>query len=825
MERKTLFAEVLLPLPLPGTFTYRVPFDMNDILQAGMRVVVQFGRKKLYTGLAKSIHETIPTDFQPKYLLAILDEKPIVDDLHLRFWEWISAYYLCYPGDVMQAALPSALKLASETRVVINPEFSGDFSSLNEREYLIAEALTLQETLTLTEVSEIVHLGKVIPLIKTLIEKGVILVDEELNEKYRPKTETYIELEAAWCSDDQLREAFCQLEKKAFKQLEVLMTFIRLSGHPSEQPNLVKKTKLLKEAKATSGQVSALIKKGILRSVNKVVSRLQSFDQTTSPDTIQLSEAQQTAWDTLQETMAEKPVTLLHGVTGSGKTELYIKLIADTLAQGKQVLYLLPEIALTTQIINRLRKYFGNRVGVYHSRYNELERVEIWNKVQASENRYQILLGARSALFLPYTNLGLVIVDEEHDASYKQYDPAPRYQARDAAIYLASMHKAKTLLGTATPSLESYYNARSGKFGLVELKKRFGGLQMPEILIADLKKESKQRSMKSHFSSFLMEHIQASLDNGEQIILFQNRRGFSLRLECDICNWTPQCKNCDVSLIYHKHNNRLRCHYCGYSIPVPKTCPDCGHPKITMKGFGTEKIEEELAIYFPGKNIIRMDLDTTRSKNAYQKIIGDFEEKRIDILVGTQMVTKGLDFDNVGLVGVLNADNMISFPDFRSFERSFQLLSQVSGRAGRKKRQGKVIIQSYNPYHAVIRDVIDNNFLSMYKSQILERKNFHYPPFYRLIRIHLKHRDPETLNQAASKLALNLRRKFGKRVLGPEYPMVSRIKNLYIKDLLIKLDRNAQLPAAKENLIKILNRFATQDGHKSIRLVIDVDPL
>jgi len=606
------------------------------------------------------------------------------------------------------------------------------------------------------------------------------------------------------------------------------MAFISLSNFGSGKIRDVKQADLTKQQKFSPGVIKSLVDKGVLISFSKTISRLGSFDQTALPEDIELSNDQKVTLDQIKSSFSKKHAVLLHGVTSSGKTELYIKLIKETLELGKQGLYLLPEIALTTQIINRLRKYFGNLVGVYHSMDNENERVEIWNNVlnnKLNKTKYQIILGPRSALYLPYSDLGLVIVDEEHDYSYKQFNPAPRYNARDAAIYLAGMHNANVLLGSATPSIESYYNTKNGKYELVELNKRFGDIQLPEILVADVKKETRQKTMKSHFSSLLLDHVSEALKNKEQVILFQNRRGFSLRIECDICNWMPECKNCDVTLIYHKHNNQLKCHYCGYSRRVPERCDSCGSTHLHMKGFGTEKVEDELQILYPDARIRRMDLDTTRSKNAYQSIINDFEEQRIEILVGTQMVTKGLDFDNVSIVGILNADNMLSYPDFRSYERSFQLMAQVSGRAGRKKKRGKVIIQSYNPYHSAIRDVIEHNYQSMYSSQILERRNFKYPPFYRLINLSLKHKDPRLLNEASREFAIMLREILGKRVLGPEYPLISRIKNLYIKNVLIKLEKDEKLKDQKENILRTIDRFKGESSYKSVRVIIDVDPI
>ncbi len=830
MERTTYFVQVILPLPVPGLFTYRVPYEMNNSIAKWKRVVVQFGKKKIYTAIVVNIHETPPPNYSVKYILSILDQKPVMNSIQYNFWKWIADYYMSEPGEVMNVAIPSALKLASESKIVLNPDFDGDYDSLNEKEYLIAEALDIQKQLTLTEVENIVEQKKVIPLIKTLIEKRLVLMEEELKEKYRPKIESYIRLGQEYKNEAKLGELFTQLEKRAYKQLEVLMAFIQLSGFGRDDERKVKKKELTSKIDKSNSAINSLVKKKVLEVYKETISRLEDFEASSQVDSIALSETQAVALKEIQEGLSEKNVALLHGVTSSGKTEVYIKLIEEALQRGKQVLYLLPEIALTTQIINRLRKYFGNRVGVYHSKYNENERLEIWNNVlnpradDLETSNFKVILGPRSALFLPYSNLGLIIVDEEHDQSYKQYNPAPRYNARDAAIVLAKMHNAPILLGSATPSLESYFNTKTRKYALVNLQNRYGNVLMPEIFVADLKKETRQRTMKSHFSSFLLEHINEALKEKEQVILFQNRRGFSLRLECDTCHWMPECKNCDVTLIYHKHFNQLKCHYCGYSRRVPERCDSCGSTHLHMRGFGTEKIEDDLSILYPEAKIRRMDLDTTRSKNAYQNIITDFEERRIDILVGTQMVTKGLDFDNVSIVGILNADSLISFPDFRSFERSFQLMSQVSGRAGRKSKRGKVIIQTFNPYHSVIRNVIDHDYLAMYSSQILERRNFKYPPFYRLIQLQLKHKDPRILNDAARELATMLRQILGNRILGPEYPMVSRIRNYYLKNILIKLEK-PDLKTHKTQILKTIDTFRGQAAFKSIRVAVDVDPV
>jgi primosomal protein N' (replication factor Y) len=828
MERITLFVDILLPVPIPGTFTYRVPFDMNEAVTEGKRVVVQFGKKKLYSGLIKRIHQEVPDYPNVKYILDVLDAEPIVTNTQFRFWDWMADYYMATPGEVMNAALPTALKLASETKVVLNPSWDKNYEALNDKEFLIVQALEMQNVLTLTEVSSIVDQIKVLPLVKTLIEKGAVLPEEEMKSGFKPKMESYVRLAADYNSEEALQSLTQLIEHKAPKQLALLMAYLQRSNWFSGEVQEVNKAVLLKKAGISAAILSAMQKKGYFEIYEKSTSRLLDVDSEKEVSSISLNQEQANAVQAIEQGFEEKNVILLHGITGSGKTEVYIKLIEKVIAQGEQVLFLLPEIALTAQIINRLRKYFGKDVGVYHSRYNQNERVEVWNKVLGGVNEqstYKIIIGARSAVFLPYSNLGLVIVDEEHDTSYKQYDPAPRYQARDAAIYLAMLHKAPTLLGSATPSIESYYKARKKKFGFVELTKRYSGISLPEVLVVDIAKARKQKEMKSHFSSFLLKAMEESLEKGEQIILFQNRRGFSLRLVCDKCQWTPECRNCDVTLTYHKQLGRVKCHYCGYTTEVPKQCPECGSKEVRMQGFGTEKIEDELPIFFPDKQIQRMDLDTTRSKNAFMQIINDFQDRRIDILVGTQMVTKGLDFDNVGLVGVLNADNMLMFPDFRSFEYSFQQLTQVSGRAGRKHKRGKVIIQTSQPYHDVIRNVIANEYFKMYESQMIERINFKYPPIYRLIKISLKHRDYHILNDGAKQYADMLRPKLGNRVLGPEYPHISRIKNMYIKNIMIKFEVMASVKYVKDILSEARLNLLQEDLYKSLRVQMDVDPV
>ncbi len=825
MERKTLFVDVMLPLPLKGLFTYRVPYELNDFIVPGQRVAVQFGRKKIYTALVNRIHEQVPEGYAPKYILSVLDQHPLVNALQFSFWDWMSEYYMCYPGEVMNAALPSAFKLASESKLRLHPGFTPADVNLNEKEALIAETLLNRHSLSIKDASEITDQLKILPLVNTLIEKKVIILEEELNDHFKPKTEEVIMLNSAYHDEKELEEVFSGLEKRAFKQLQILIAYIH-SAREGEHYNEISKAALLKAADASNAQLKELVKKGIFDIHIKNISRLEGKNSTASPENIIFNKQQEEALEQIKNGFKEKDVCLLHGVTSSGKTEIYIHFINEALKEGKQVLYLLPEIALTTQIINRLQKFFGQEVGVYHSKYNERERVEIWNKVNSEdrEERYNIILGARSALFLPFKDLGLLIVDEEHDQSYKQYDPAPRYHARDSAIYLAGLHGCKSLLGTATPSFESYFNCKSGKYSLVELNQRYRDLHMPEIIVADFKKEARKKNTSTHFTSLLLEHIERALKNKEQVILFQNRRGFSPRLECEICSWIPMCTQCDISLTYHKKADQLRCHYCGYHTKLPAKCGHCGSTRIVMRGFGTEKVEEELSELFPDASIRRMDLDTTRSKHGHQKIIHAFEKREIDILVGTQMVTKGLDFDHVNVVGIMNADNMLNFPDFRSFERSYQLMSQVAGRSGRKSKQGKVIIQTYHPMHEVIKDVVESDYSGLYAREMAERNGFKYPPYYRLIQVRLLYKEYKLLNEAARVLATQLHTVFPGQVLGPEYPLVSRIKNQFIKQILIKTSRTSSVLAVKTELEHQLDDFASQKEFKRVRIRIDVDP-
>ncbi|MBC8319964.1 MAG: primosomal protein N' [Bacteroidetes bacterium] len=829
MDRLTLFANVLLPLPVEGTFTYRVPFDLNEFIKVGQRVSVQFGRKKIYAGLVKKIHTDVPQNYVHKYIITLLDELPIVNNIQLRFWEWMSGYYMSTEGEVMSAAMPTAFKLASESKVVLSPNFIPDFNILNPFEYQVTEALLENKKLSVDEISKLVGYQKVLPLLKTMIEQRIIVMAEELSDIYKPKTERFVCINEEFINEIKLQEVMDDLGKRAHKQLELLITFISLVGLPLTEEKTIKQSDLLKKAGGSQSALKSLFDKNIMVSVNKVVSRFEEETGSESAEELKLSPHQFDTYNNILQSFNKHNVVLLHGVTSGGKTEVYIKLIADTIKSGKQVLYMLPEIALTTQIINRLRKYFGDEVGVYHSRYSQNERVEVWNNIAGLDDdkihkKYSIILGPRSSLFLPYDNLGLIIVDEEHDGSYKQYEPAPRYNARDAAIYLATLHNTKVLLGSATPAIESYYNAKSGKYGFAEITNRYGGVKLPKIVVVNLREEQRRRMMKSHFSSVLLENMNDAIEKEHQIILFQNRRGFSLRIECDVCHWIPQCKNCDVTLTYHKYSELIKCHYCGYSTTVPPKCEDCGNTGLKMQGFGTEKVAEELSLLLPDVKIDRMDLDTTRTKNAFSRIISDFENKRTNILIGTQMVTKGLDFDNVQVVGVLSADNMLSFPDFRAHERSFQLMLQVSGRSGRKDKQGMVIIQAWKPDHPILKDVINHDYDSMYVRQLAERKKFNYPPFYRLIIIRMKHKKAEILNEGAAVLTRDLREKFGKLIYGPEYPLVGRVRNFYIKQTLIKIPRNVNLSEVKSEIYKSLITTKTNTKFKSIIVQFDVDP-
>lgn len=820
-ELKTYFLDVILPIAIPKTMTYRLPRALEGTVGVGMRVVVQLGKSKLHTGIVHKIHNNAPSNYTAKYIEGALDDFPLVTPKLLKFWEWMSAYYACTLGEVMSAGLPSSLKLASETKVVLNDGANERIADeLSDKEFLIVEALEMHKELDIKDLMEILQQATVLPHVKSLIEKGWVTTREELRQKYKPKTQTMVSLAKEYQEEKALEELVNQLEKgRSEKQFEAVLGFLREANH-HKNFSLPRK-ELQEKAKVSSSITKTLLDKGIFHFEEEPIDRIQ-FDESNSEEKA-LSSFQDRALGEIKTGFDEKGVVLLQGVTGSGKTEVYVHLIREKLDAGEQVLFLIPEIALTTQLIQRLEKYFGEYLLVYHSKFNPQERTEVWQKTLAGGPK--LIVGARSSIFLPFDQLGLIIVDEEHESSFKQYDPAPRYQARDAVMVLRSAYNAHVLLGSATPSIESFWNAEEGRYALVVMKERFGGILMPEIFCADVAKEQKRKTMKGHFTFMLREAMEDALKNGKQIILFQNRRGYAPLWQCNTCGWVPQCTRCDVSLTYHKREHHLNCHYCGHTAAPPATCTVCGSRTLKNLGFGTEMIEEELKDLFPDAKVARMDLDTTRSKHAYQNILSDFDEGKVDILVGTQMVSKGLDFENVSLVGILSADQMLNFPDFRSFERSYQLMTQVSGRSGRKHERGKVIIQTYHPDHWVIRKVIAGDYEGLYKQELVERFNFKYPPYYRLIRITMKHKDQRVVQQAAIDFTATLINMFGKeRVIGPEAPYVSRINNKYIQLMMVKLERKASPAKFKQSTLDTIDEFLALPAYKSLRIQLDVDP-
>ena len=809
------FIDVILPIPIQKTFTYSITKDEANFLQKGMRVAVSFGKTKMYTGLVFNIHQIAPTLYEAKEIHQILDEAPLVNEEQLKHWQWVSDYYMCSLGDVYRAALPSAFLLESET-VLTKNEQEIDQSILLDDEFLIYEALQYQSQLTIHQVVTILGKKKVMPIVNSLLEKSVIRIQEEIYEQYKPKLVKYVRLHANYATDTSL-ETLLESLSRAKKQREAVLSFFQLSAN--KKP--IKAKDLEVQANVSSTILKSLVYKNIFEFYHIQIDRI-SFKGTTN-NLKQLNEFQELALKEVKETFTTKDVTLLHGITSSGKTEVYAKLIQEVLDAGKQVLFLLPEIALTTQIITRLQMYFGNQISVFHSKYSMNERVEVWKNVLENKSKAGIILGARSALFLPFSNLGLIVVDEEHETSYKQFDPSPRYNARDAAIVLAKLHDAKILLGSATPSLESYFNAAQKKYGLVALNRRHGNVQLPKIELIDIKEKQRKKEMKGYFSDRMLLLIQEALDAKEQVILFQNRRGYSPVVECKTCGISPECPNCDVTLTFHKYKHELRCHYCNYQRAMPNSCGACGSNTLDTKGFGTEQIEMELKVLFPDFKIGRMDLDTTRGKYGYQKIIGAFESKEIDVLVGTQMLSKGLDFENVSLVGILNADTMLNFPDFRAHERAYQMMVQVSGRAGRSKKQGNVAIQTYNPNHQILQQVSTTSYAEMYKEQLQDRWEYKYPPYYRLIKITLTHRDYNKVDKGINWLAKAFQQSFGEYVLGPTAPAVSRIRNRYIKNLVIKVPPKQSLANTKNQITKIKNTFEAVSDFRPIRFIIDVD--
>ncbi|MEZ4803432.1 MAG: primosomal protein N' [Gelidibacter sp.] len=812
------FIDVILPIPIEKSFTYSVNKAEADFLKIGMRVAVPFGKSKIYTAIVHKIHNQEPIIYEAKDIDQILDEVPIVTPTQLKHWEWIADYYMCTLGEVMRAALPSAFVLESETVISKNNENVLNDEVLKDDEFLVYEALHHQTSLKIQDIMGILDQKNVLPVIKRLLERDAISVQEEVYEKYKPKLVRFVKLHVSYTSQEKLQQLMEELSN-APKQRDVVMTLFSISAK-TKKP--IKITDLVEESDASATIIKTLIDKGILEEYHIQKDRIE-YSGADNEESKHLNSHQEKALEDIKTAFESQNVVLLHGVTSSGKTEVYVKLIEDVIAKGKQVLYLLPEIALTTQLVTRLQTYFGEKVSVFHSRYSSHERVEVWYNVLNNESKAQIILGARSSIFLPFKNLGLIIVDEEHESSFKQFDPAPRYHARDAAIVLANLFKSKTLLGSATPSLESYYNAQQNKYGLVEINYRFNEVLMPEIELVDLADKYKRKRMKGHFSDRMLEEMTEALQDGHQIILFQNRRGFSPIVECNTCGHSPQCPNCDVSLTYHQYRNQLRCHYCSYNTAMLQNCQACGSNELDSKGFGTEQIEDEVKALFPDHKVARMDLDTTRGKYGYEKIITAFKQQEIDILVGTQMLTKGLDFRNVKLVGIMNADNLLNFPDFRAHERSFQLMLQVSGRAGRTDERGKVLIQTYNPYHRILQQVSVNNYAEMYKEQMEERYTYKYPPIFRLIKITLKHKDYNKVNMGADWFAKSLRQTFKNNVLGPEFPPVSRIRNQYLINILVKIPPQQSLPKTKEVISKINNSFISVKDFRPIRVIVNVD--
>lgn len=813
-----MFVEVIIPLALPKNYTWAVPEHLQNVIQPGIRVEVVLGRNKRYAGIVKKILPARPEAFQPKDIINVLDTEPLLYPQQLQLWEWVAHYYMCSEGEVMQAAIPSNLKLSSESILIWNEERSYDFSDLSDTEYIIAEALELKKELRLSEVQQLIDSVNTYPVIKRLIEKGVCHVWEELKDKYKEKTETYITLNPVYHDEDKLANLLNNWSK-APKQMELLLSYLHLVKTEGE----VTQPQLLKKSNASAAQLKGLCDKGILLVEKRATDRIRQLPKNIQID-FTLSDIQAVALQEIKNSFSEKTVCLLHGVTASGKTEIYTKLIEEAILQGKQVLYMLPEIALTSQIIRRLQKHFGGYIAIYHSKFNPNERVEIWNKVKTGETK--VVLGARSSLFLPFKELGLIIADEEHDASYKQQDPAPRYHARDTAIYYASLFGAKVLLGSATPSIESYYNCEQNKYGLVNLFERYGNIDLPQIAIIDLKKVPSKDKGKIALSPALIEAIENSLQQKKQVILFQNRRGYSPYFICHTCGWIPQCQHCDVTLTYHKAKNKLSCHYCGTSYPVINTCAACGSHNFTQKNFGTEKIEELVAETFPDAKIARMDYDSVKGKHDHDALIKLFEQQRIDILVGTQMVVKGLDFEHVNLVGIVDADGILNFTDFRVNERAFQLMEQVSGRAGRKHGQGTVLIQVSNTHHPVLQFVQHHNFKELYAYEIANRKQFSYPPFTRLIQVTFKHKEKHIAEEAANIMMQGLKVNFGEQSNGPAQPVVDRVRNQYLWEILIKLPKDARLiNQCKREIQQQIIIIQSNKRYRSVTILPDIDPI
>ncbi len=817
-EKAKYYIDVILPLKLWRNYTYEVTQKEFSFLEKGMRVAVKFGKQKVQTGIVYKKHQNKPLHYQTKLILHIIDNEPVINDKQWKLFEFISTYYLSPLGLVIRAALPGSFMLESDTYILLNSEEEEDEANqeLSEEEILILEALEKKQMLNLKELSGLIPQKKILKTVHHLIQKRRIKTLQEFKEKYKPKTETYIQLNEEW-NNEKLNDLLENLHHKAPKQKLLILKFLSLQRQGKA---LAKKT-LLKESGAHPSSLKGLIQKGIFYEIKTSIDRILFEKAKEKPQL--LSDIQIHKKEEIIELFKKNKPVLFHGVTSSGKTEVYIHLILEKLKKNQQVLYLVPEIALTTQLVQRMVKIFGNKISVYHSNYSQQERREVWMKVLHKSKDAQLILAARSGIFLPFADLGLIIVDEEHETSYKQHQPAPRYQARDMAIALHKIHESPIILGSATPALESYYNAEKGKYSLIELQERYGKVSLPQINIIDLREAHKRKKMKGYFSEEVLEEITQTLGQKKQVIVFQNRRGFAPVAQCEDCGHVMECPHCDVSLTLHKQNNKLKCHYCGYQIDKPIICPACGNPSITYKGIGTEQIQQDLETYFPDYRVDRLDSDTTRNKNAFTKILSRFEQFETDILVGTQMLVKGLDFEHVGLVVVMNADQLLYFPDFRADERSFQMLMQVAGRAGRKKEQGKVLIQTFNPSHPILELVLEGNYKKMYQQQKQLRREYFYPPYSKMINLIIKERNIQKAIEASQWLKKSLDHYFP-QVLGPSDGLIPRIKDRYIKEILIKLPPGKNIHHEKLKILHILNSFENIPFFKSVQVIVDVDP-
>jgi primosomal protein N' (replication factor Y) len=816
------FAEVILPLPLRGTFTYEVPEEMIPSIEHGARVYVQFGRKKHYTGIVTSMHTTPPQGYSVKPILMVLDANPIIRYPQFKLWQWISDYYLCTVGETYKAAIPSGLKIESESYISLNKEYDLTSEEFSENETLLMMQLEHQKRVRLSEIENADHTSKrFISTLNNLIEKGVVITDEAITDRYRPKKVSFVRLKCGIKDDEALHAMFDKVHR-SLRQERMLITILEQVGKSHD--GYVEKAELLKNGEFSPAILKGLVDKDIVEVVQRRVNRFNYDNVAADIHCNPLTQLQEQTYDRIKELWKERDVVLLRGVTGSGKTEIYCRAIAAALAKGDQALYLVPEISLTTQLTNRLRTIFGNRLVVYHSKFSDNERVDIWNKILET-HAPMVILGARSSVFLPFAHLGVVIVDEEHEASYKQYDPAPRYNARDTAIVLATMHKAKVLLGSATPSIETYYKATTGKYGLVELTQRYQGAMLPKVDVVDMRNEHKKRLSHGIISSVLSYSTTKALRDGWQAIMFQNRRGFAPMVVCKECGWQPKCQNCDVSMVYHKGINQLTCHYCGYTISLPTLCPACGQNSIETYGFGTERIAEDVQTHFPDAKVARMDLDTTRNKDSYQQLIEEFASHKTDILIGTQMVSKGLDFEKVKIVGVMNADTMLHYPDFRAHERAFNMMVQVAGRAGRRDEKGEVIIQTTDPENPLFNYITTHDYMGYYNHEINERATYHYPPFTKIIVMYLKNKDEHIVRQVAAEYATRLRQIFGERVMGPCKPSVGRIATYFLQTVMLKVEANASMVKVKVLLAQVFEQMAHDPRMKSTQLYYDVDPV